>query len=189
MGSVEVFEGVLAVAGVFRIGVDGLLADLGGLAVVVEIGAVVGVAFVLLYQAGGEAVREGGELFVITVFGHQVADGFLVGLIFLEDAVDEIEAFVVVVEHQVLVVLVLEDELLVETQAADDGFVAVAEVGFGELQVVEPPESGVPVGLEVVGGAGFPVVFRHAVEEEVEHGGLIFEIGASGTLEEGHVGL
>ena len=187
VGALQVFEGVLAVVAVFRIGFDALPADGGGALVVVVVGAVVGEFAVLFDEVPGKFGGEVGVLLVVAVPLSQRLDGLLVKGVFLDDAVDEAIAFVVIVEEEVLVVTVLVDELLEDAQATDDGVVTVAEVGFGEFHVGQPPKLGVPLGIEVVGIGIVTIVIGHAMEEEVEHGGFKPQIVGVRSFVEGQV--
>ena len=182
------FDGAFAIIRVLLVVGDGFLAELQRFAVIVEEAAVVGVVFILSNQAGGVGIDEVGIEVVAFVSIHQGEHGFLVFLDIIEDAIDELVSLVVVKECAFLVVLHVEaDELLEDLQAFDDGLVAIAQVGFDEVLVVEPPEFRVPSGIEVVGRLGFTVVFGDAVEEEVEHGGFIFHIVIMVFLEEAEV--
>ena len=169
----QVFEGTRAAVGIFGISTDGLLANFGCLAVIIVIGAVVGVLVILVDQACCKAVGKRDELCIVPILGHQRPEGLLIAYIILEDAIDKAISFVVVVEKKILVVFVLGDEHLEETEAADDGIVAVAEISLGKIHVVEPPKIGIPIRLKVVGVGVFLVIAGHAMDEEVEHGGLI----------------
>ena len=77
---------------------DGLVADGDGLAIVVIVGAVVGVFVILLNQAGGKAVGEFGELLVVAILCHQRAHGLLVLVVVIQDAVDKFVTFEVVIK-------------------------------------------------------------------------------------------
>ena len=167
-----------------------MLAQFIGFAVVVEEAAVVGVFLILADHAGGEG---GGEVWVellADVGFHEGSQGVLVFFGFIEDFVNEEVSLIVVIEGAFGMVLhVVADELLEDLEAFDDGLVAVAQVGIDEVLVFEPPKVGVPIGIDIVGRFGFTVVVGHAVEEEIEHGGFVFDVGAVFVLEETEIVL
>ena len=98
----------------------------------------------------------------------QVLHSGLVLLILAKDAVDEAKAVEVIVNQHILIraLEVKSYKVLIDLQAFRKWVIGSSKIGFHEVLGGQPP--GIGLAFHIVGIGLFLIVFRHAVEHELE---------------------